>query len=126
MAQKLEQPSKVVLLIDDESQVLDSTARMLAQMGCRVLSSQTPEHALRLWQEHAGDIDFLLTDVVLPGPLSGELLARRCHMEKPGLKIIFMSGFSRESLGEIGHRIPPSVRFIQKPFRFLQLKEALG
>ena len=92
----------------------------LERSGYRVLSAPTGDDALREWERHAGRVDLLLTDLVMPGRLSGRELALELQARKPGLAVIFVSGYSAEIAGRelsMGKR----QIFLQKPFETAQL-----
>ncbi|HUP20527.1 MAG TPA: response regulator, partial [Gemmatimonadota bacterium] len=111
-----------VLVVEDEHGVRSLTCRVLAGHGYTVLDAESGIDALQVAIQHAGALDLLLTDVVLPG-MSGSELARRIHETRPHVAILFMSG----------HHDDPSVRrrimaqeagFLPKPFTSRQLLES--
>jgi CheY-like chemotaxis protein len=71
----------------------------LVSLGYRVLSAANGRDALGVWAKHKNEIDLLLTDVVMPESISGRQLAHTLIMDKPGLKVIFTSGYSSELFG---------------------------
>jgi signal transduction histidine kinase/CheY-like chemotaxis protein len=80
-----------ILLAEDLIPVLGLTQRMLQRCGYRVLTARDGEEALAVAHEHAGSIDLLLTDVIMPR-MSGWSLAERLRAERPGLRVLFVSG----------------------------------
>ena len=88
-----------ILLVEDDFAVLELTQHLLETAGYRVWKAESAEEALELWLAHAAEVDLLLTDLVMPGTLTGRELAERLHQEKPRLKVIFMSGYSPEAAG---------------------------
>jgi PAS domain S-box-containing protein len=88
-----------ILLVEDETNVREFAAAVLQQDGYTLLQAKSGENALEVWRWHSARIDLLLTDVVLPGELSGVQLAERLRAEKPGLRVALATGYSRESVG---------------------------
>ena len=85
------QGTETVLVVDDDRGVCELTARILGQYGYRVLTAHSGEEALQQADAFSADIDLLVTDVVMP-KMSGWELARRLQINRPGLKMIYMSG----------------------------------
>jgi len=92
---------------------------ILKELGYRVLSAVTPNQAITLAKEHAGQIQLLLTDVILPG-MNGRDLANRMQSFYPGIKILFMSGYTADVIGNRGV-LDEGMNFIQKPFAIADL-----
>ena len=112
-----------VLLVEDEPAALKMAESMIQSLGYKVLSAGNPMEALRLAEAHRDDIQLLLTDVIMPG-MNGRELAAKVQAIKPGIKCLFMSGYSGEildlqGLGEEG------VHLLRKPFTEKQLATAL-
>jgi CheY-like chemotaxis protein len=84
-----------------------------------VLTAGSPEEALRKAQEHAGLIQLLITDVVMP-QMNGRQLAERLGAERSGLKCLYMSGYTAEVIAHRGV-LDEGVRFIAKPFKLTVL-----
>ena len=103
-----------MLLVEDEAMLLKLAKTMLEKLGYRVLSASTPVEAIRLAREHAGTIHLLLTDVVMP-EMNGRDLARQLLSLYPGLKCLFMSGYTANVIASHGV-LEEGVHFIQKPF----------
>ncbi len=104
----------VVLVVEDEASVLRLVRRVLEGERMVVLSAQDAEEALLLAAQHGGPIDLLLTDVVMPGQ-NGLELARLVEHERPGTRVLFMSGYADHAVVQrdiIDARRP----FLQKPF----------
>ncbi len=87
---------------------------MLEKLGYRVLAASTPGEAMRLAGEHAGEIHLLMTDVVMP-EMNGRDLAKSLISLYPGLKSLFMSGYTSNVIAHHGV-LDDGVNFIQKPF----------
>ena len=114
--------NETILLVEDQVPLLEVTALMLEHSGYTVLAATTPDQAIELAKEHAGKIRLLMTDVIMP-EMNGQDLARQLHSLYPGLKRLFMSGYTADIIGRHGV-LDDSIHFIQKPFsmRNLSLK----
>ncbi len=105
---------ETVLLVEDEPSILRMTTMMLERQGYKVVGASTPGEAVRLAAEHAGDIHLLMTDVVMP-EMNGRDLAKNILSLYPGLKCLFMSGYTANVIAHHGV-LDEGVNFIQKPF----------
>jgi PAS domain S-box-containing protein len=85
-----------ILLVEDEATVREFAAAVLQQDGHTVIQASSGENALESWQWHSSRIDLLLSDVVLPGDFSGTQLGAMLQDQKPSLKVILSTGYSRE------------------------------
>lgn len=108
-----------ILVAEDESGVRGPVRRILRAHGYAVLEAADGGEALELAARHQGDIDLLLTDVVMPG-VGGAELARRLRETRPGIRILFMTGFSPEAVATHGVLAPDS-SLLQKPFTVEEL-----
>jgi CheY-like chemotaxis protein len=119
---------ETVLLVEDEQAILDMGKSMLERLGYSVLASGAPAEAISMVEAHTGRIDLLMTDVVMPG-MNGKELADRLRAVRPGLKCLFMSGYTADVIANRGV-LDAGVEFIQKPFLMkdlaLRLREVLG
>jgi len=104
---------ETILLVEDESSVRNLAQRMLASAGYRVLVAADAESALRISAAHAGEIDLLVTDVVMPG-MNGRQLSERVHQARSGIATLFISGYPDDRL--LVSDATPSPPFLQKPF----------
>jgi DNA-binding NtrC family response regulator len=111
--------SETILLVEDEAEVRDLVAQMLQRSGYTVLVASDAATALELSARHAGDIHLLLTDVVMP-EMSGLELRQRFVRSRPHTRVIYMSGYTDETLGRHG-TLEADIVFLQKPFRFAEL-----
>ncbi|MBN1830155.1 MAG: response regulator [Deltaproteobacteria bacterium] len=110
---------ETVLIVEDEMAILDLCKRIIEQLGYTVLTAKTPGEAIRLVEEHTGDIHLLITDVVMP-EMNGRELAERLASIKPGLKCLYMSGYTANVIAHRG-MLAEGVYFIQKPFSMKDL-----
>ena len=108
-----------ILLVEDEESVRMFGARALRGKGYTVLEADSGEAALDLIGGHDGDIDLLISDVVMPG-MDGTELVERVRASRPELKVIFISGYAEEAFGEKLGR-SRDVHFLPKPFSLAQL-----
>ena len=92
--------SELILLLEDEHTLRVTAARFLRGCGYRVLEAADCLEALRLWEDHAGEVALLLTDMVVPGEQNGLQLAQELRGRKPGLKVLLTSGYSAELVGQ--------------------------
>jgi len=107
--------SETVLVVDDSEPVLALTSRILDRAGYRVLTAPSGHWALSVAERHTDRIDLLLTDVVMPG-MSGRQLADQISALRPGLRVVFMSGYQRTSDGA-SSVLPERARLLEKPFK---------
>ena len=105
---------ETILLVEDEPALLNMARTMLEQIGYRVLPAATPAAALRLAKLESGRIDLLMTDVVMP-QMNGRDLGKILAEEIPGLKRLFMSGYTADVIAHHGV-LEAGVHFIAKPF----------
>jgi two-component system, cell cycle sensor histidine kinase and response regulator CckA len=103
--------SPVVLLVDDELVVRSLAQSILTRAGYRVLNAVDGEHALEVSRGYSGLIDVLLTDVRMP-KMDGLELSTHIVRERPGIKILFMSGKESGELIVLGQKM----EFLRKPF----------
>jgi len=106
--------SETVLLVEDEPAVRALAAMILGRIGYRVLPAEDGAGALRLWKEHASEVDVLLTDVIMP-QMSGVELAQRLRALNPQLRVLFMSGYTDDTIAKHGLR-PGEISMLEKPF----------
>jgi signal transduction histidine kinase/ActR/RegA family two-component response regulator len=105
---------ETVLLVEDEKALRFTCGRFMETLGYLVLAAETPGEALRIAAAHAGNIALLLTDVVMPG-MDGRQLAQRLCKARPGLRVLFMSGYTSDVITQRGV-LAEGVQFLSKPF----------
>lgn len=103
-----------ILLVEDEAALLQLNSRMLTSLGHTVLAAGTPSVAIQLAEKHSGTIDLLLTDVIMP-EMNGRELVRELQKKAPGMKVLFMSGYTANVIAHHGV-LEHGVHFLQKPF----------
>jgi nitrogen-specific signal transduction histidine kinase/CheY-like chemotaxis protein len=110
-----------LLLVDDEPALRHAIGEILRESGYVVLDAPGPHVAVEIAREHPGAIDLLVTDVIMPGMRGPELHQRVLELQ-PHIQVLFMSGYA-EGLPEI--QLPAGAAFLQKPFSFASLLQAL-
>ncbi len=106
---------ETVLIVEDEKDLLDLNRITLEMYGYNVLTAQSPGDAILLVEKNKQKIELLITDVVMPG-MNGRELKNRIESIKPGLKTIYMSGYTADVVANRGI-LEKGVHFIQKPFK---------
>jgi two-component system cell cycle sensor histidine kinase/response regulator CckA len=109
---------KTILIVDDEPEIRKLVTAMLTRSGYRVLSADTGENAIRLFRTNP-DTDLLLTDVVAPG-MSGPMIADQIAALKPGIKVLFMSGYDGTQVVQ-RYVVGKGYSLLVKPFTMEQL-----
>jgi CheY-like chemotaxis protein len=113
-----------VLVVEDYPELRLLIEEILKGNGYRVLSAPDGAAALTVAREHAGEIDILLTDVVMPNMI-GPDLAAQLKTENPNLRALFMSGHAQPALGGAA-ALPPDVPLLQKPFMARELLDKMS
>jgi signal transduction histidine kinase len=104
---------ETVLLVEDEDAVRNACRRILERAGFRVVAARDGSQALAELAEEP--IDLLLTDVIMPGGMSGRDLAERLQADRPGLPVLFMSGYTADVIATRGI-LEPGITVVEKPF----------
>jgi two-component system NtrC family sensor kinase len=127
----LEDPSReilrgrgeTILIVEDDRGVREHLSELLGEMGYSVLVAEHAEKALEFIGGRAQRIDLLLTDIVMPG-MNGRQLAELALAERPGMQVLFMTGYSRDAIVHQG-RLERGVILIQKPISPPELSSRL-
>jgi two-component system cell cycle sensor histidine kinase/response regulator CckA len=106
--------SETVLIVEDEDSLRKLVQKALQEYKYRVLMAENGEDALRISKEHEGTIDLMITDVVMP-KMSGKETAERLQPLYPQMKVIYMSGYTDDSIVHHGV-LAPGLNFLEKPF----------
>jgi CheY-like chemotaxis protein len=109
-----ERGTETIMVVEDDERVRDLVRLMLESKGYEVLTAAGADEATQLCAERPGEVDLLLTDVIMPG-VNGRVLAERLAAGSPAMRILFMSGYSDEAVYRHGE-ISPNAAFIEKPF----------
>ena len=112
-----------VLLVEDEDSVRTVTRRILERDGFRVLEASSGIEGMAAARNSTGPIDLLITDVLLPDVGGGEV-AREIVKAQPRIRVLYLSGFSNDTLIDQGIAPDPG-NFIQKPFSSEVLRERI-
>jgi DNA-binding NtrC family response regulator len=114
---------ETLLLVEDEIGLLELVREILQQYQYHVLIASSGVEALRVWDECNGQVDLLLTDMIMPGGMTGSDLAVELKKRKPGLKVIYASGYSSALTGKEftqGNNI-----FLAKPYQPNQVAQLI-
>ncbi len=111
--------AETVLVVEDEETILQLACRILGQHGYKILAAHSPDEALHLATAHHGPIDLMVTDVVMPG-LNGKELFSRLATTHPGLRCLFISGYTADVIAHQGV-VEDGLRFLGKPFTAAEL-----
>lgn len=106
---------ETILLVEDDQMIRNLATDVLTSLGYTVIPAESGEDAIEKSKDYHGFIDLLLTDVIMPG-MNGRILAEQLTVSRPKTKVIFMSGYSDDILGNYGITHTSDV-FIQKPLR---------
>lgn len=106
---------ETILVCEDDDEVRAFSVEALSELGYRVLQAADGPSALRVLSENRGQVDLLFTDVVLPGGMTGAVLARQAVELEPKLKTLFTTGYARNAIVHQG-RLDPGVELLTKPF----------
>jgi PAS domain S-box-containing protein len=121
--QKPEQPAltsmpggdETILFAEDDAFLRASVSNALSQLGYRVIEAVNGVEALETWKQHRDEIDLMLTDLIMPGGMTGKELAEQILKENPKLKVIYASGYSPEIAGK-DFKLSEGVNYLAKPF----------
>ena len=98
--------------------------KALSQLGYHVLEAANGIEALEVWKQHRDEIHLLLTDMVMPGGMTGKDLGEQLLKENPKLKVIYASGYSAEVAGK-DFPLEEGVNFLTKPFQAQKLAQTI-
>ena len=114
---------ETILLVEDDQALRTTTRLILERHGYELITAADGDEALRLWEQRH-DLALLLTDLVMPGGTSGQELARKLQAAKPGLKVIYASGYSADIAGR-DIELRRGENFLQKPYPPSQLLDSI-
>ncbi len=112
--------SETILVVEDETNLLRLTGDFLRSQGYRVLEAPNGDSAIRVSESYPDQIHLLLTDVIMPG-MNGSELAKRLAKDRPGIKVLYMSGYTENAIGQNG-TLEPGIALLQKPFPLPHLR----
>ena len=110
--------------MEDDARLRDLVKIALLRLGYRILEAPSGVAALEIWKQNRDGIDLLLTDLVMPDGVNGKELAQRLLEDRPGLKVIYASGYS---IGVAGKDLPleEGMNFLSKPYKSRKLARAI-
>ncbi|MGQ0662499.1 MAG: CHASE domain-containing protein [Pseudomonadota bacterium] len=115
--------NETILVVEDEPEVREIAISALATLGYRVLAADSGPRALEALGQHP-EIHLLFTDVVMQGGMNGGELARAAQARRPGLKVLFCSGYAQEGLARTG-RLESGANLIAKPYQLANLTKKI-
>jgi CheY-like chemotaxis protein len=110
-----ERGTETILLVDDESPVRQMAKAMLARHGYRVLEARTGPDAITRFEEARSEVDLLLTDIVMPGGMTGRELADELTRREPRLAVVYTSGYGRNAVAP-DSILDEQLNFLPKPY----------
>lgn len=107
--------TETILVVEDEAPVRELVCSVLTNQGYNILQAESGLRALEVWDVNKNNIDLVLTDLIMPDRVNGRELAEKLWAERPGLKVIFMSGYSAEAVGK-EFVLGRGLNYLQKPY----------
>lgn len=123
-AQLTQNGGETILLVDDEDGIREIAKMMLQMKGYTVIDKRSGAEALADWSKHQADVDLLITDMLMPEGISGSELGRVLTESKPGLKVVYCSGYSTgfgNKQNPLSVKLEEGVNFLPKPYCMEQL-----
>ncbi len=112
--------SETILIVEDDDALRNLAREILELQGYKILDAENGIEALKVSEEHEGQIHLMITDVVMP-KMGGRELEERLHPLRPEMKVVYMSGYTDETIVHHGV-LKPGIEFLQKPLRLESLK----
>ena len=113
--------SETILLVEDEKLVLELVRQTLEADGYKVIACNDPLEAIEQVKKYDGEIDMVVTDIVMPG-INGRVLYEKISEMRPNLKVLYMSGYAANAIINRG-MVEPGIHYIQKPFSVAAISE---
>jgi PAS domain S-box-containing protein len=107
--------NELILVVEDETAVRAMMVAVLKRQGYRTIEASSAAQALVMWSHQKNDIRLVLSDIMMPGGMSGCEMAKRIQSQDPTTKVVFCSGYSPRLVSD-GTILDPGLNFIQKPF----------
>jgi signal transduction histidine kinase/ActR/RegA family two-component response regulator len=115
---------ETILVAEDEPILRELVVSILEFCGYRIYQADSGPTAVRIWKEHSGEIKLLLTDMVMPGGMSGRQLAERLQQDNPKLKVVYTSGYSPGMAGK-DIALLEGFNFLAKPYPPVRLAQVV-
>jgi two-component system, cell cycle sensor histidine kinase and response regulator CckA len=122
-AKELQSGDETILLVEDEPALRALARRVLERLGYRVYEAGHAAAALSIWAQHRAEVDLLLTDIVMPGGMTGNDLALKLQSEKPELLVVMTSGYNSAESGSV--RLNEGAQFMRKPYTVEMLSKTV-
>lgn len=116
--------TETILLVEDDISVSALNRNMLERCGYKVIEASSGSAALETWQRNPGGIDLVLTDMVMPGGMTGIELVKKLRTESPTLRFIYTSGYNADVIGK-DFILQEGVSFLQKPYPLRMLAQTI-
>jgi signal transduction histidine kinase/CheY-like chemotaxis protein len=116
--------TETILVVEDEPSLRELAKAILVNYGYRVLEAGTGEEAVQVWEQHAQEIQLLFTDIVMPGSMTGRVLAEVLAARQPGLRIVYTTGYSPD-LVLPGPAARLGINLLPKPYGAWSLGQAV-
>ena len=110
---------ETILIVEDETEVLRLTSRILTSKGFKIIEANSPGEAIQICRKRGDSVDLVLTDVIMPN-MSGPELVTEIMKQFPEIKVLYMSGFTADIIA-VNSIISSDVPFIHKPFSLKSL-----
>jgi CheY-like chemotaxis protein len=107
---------ETILIVEDESVLRELAHAILSDCGYRIIEAASGREALDVWERQQGEIDLVLTDIIMPEGVTGLELAKKLLSQRPNVKIIFTSGYTVDDVSTDFLARTNNARFIQKPY----------
>ena len=111
----LPEGKETILLVEDERALRRLARNVLERHGYQVLEANSGAEALAVWTEHASEVDLVMTDIIMPGGMSGRILAEQLLEKRKDLKILYTSGYGPDMVGE-NFNLAEGINFLAKPY----------
>jgi len=115
---------RTILLVEDEPGVRAIAQSVLTEMGARIITADSGPAALICFAQEP-DIDLLFTDMVMPGGMTGIDLSKKCREQRPGLRVLYTSGYAPQAAADMNGVSGPNDFWLAKPYRPHLLKQAV-
>jgi len=116
--------TETILMVEDDTPLRFTISSALSHLGYTVLEAATGAEGVQIWEQNRKEIQLLLTDLMLPGGMNGKEMARQILKQKPGLKVLYTSGYSSEVAGK-DLILEEGINYLSKPFNAHRLAQAI-